>query len=203
MVLVPEARSSRQEVRQAIAAQFWGQTASGVRSLDGVSRCAALQSPQAAAHADHIRAHASHQSGTSGLYAIGSSAHLALCLHRVPCCFLSVHMLSSCGVVTSAAAWGSPRAVPCRAFRCTVTQPERDGKGGVRRLLPCEPPPLPQTGASGLSRAQQLLAFQAVAFPVLPAYNATQGGLVRRTPCLVSGQRRLCCCLDAEDALRT
>lgn len=84
MVLVPEARSSRQEVRQAIAAQFWGQTASGVRSLNGVSRCAALQSPQAAAHADHIRKHASHHSGTSGLYAIGSSARLL----SAPCALL-------------------------------------------------------------------------------------------------------------------
>ncbi len=117
MVLVPEARSSRQEVRQAIAAQFWGQTASGVRSLDGVSRCAALQSPQAASHADHIRKHASHQSGTSGHYAIGFSANLAFCLHRVPCCCLSVHPLTSCGGFTSAAACSSPRAVACRASR--------------------------------------------------------------------------------------
>ena len=84
MVLVPEARTHRQEVRQAIAAQFWGQPVAGARSLDGLSR-----------------------------------------------------------------------------------------------LLPCEPPALPQTAPSGLSRAQQLLAFQAIALPVMPAFNGAQGGLVR------------------------
>lgn len=87
MVLVPEARTNRQEVRGAIAAQFWGQPVGGARSLDGLSR-----------------------------------------------------------------------------------------------LLPCEPPAPPQTAPSGLSRAQQLLAFQAVALPAVPAFNASQGGLVSRLP---------------------
>ncbi len=51
---------------------------------------------------------------------------------------------------------------------------------GLSRLLPCEPPAPPQTAPSGLSRAQQLLAFQAVALPAMPAFNGAQGGLVRR-----------------------
>ena len=37
-----------------------------------------------------------------------------------------------------------------------------------------------QTAPSGLSRAQQLLAFQAVALPAMPAFNASQGGVVSR-----------------------
>ena len=85
MGLIPERRTGRQEVRQAIASQFWGQATTGPRSL----------------------------SGSSG-------------------------------------------------------------------LLPCEPPPLAQAAPSGLARAQQLLAWQACALPVLPGLNGAQAGTVRR-----------------------
>ena len=37
MGLIPEKRTGRQEVRQAIASQFWGQTSTGPRSLSGCS----------------------------------------------------------------------------------------------------------------------------------------------------------------------
>ncbi|KAK9843446.1 hypothetical protein WJX81_003011 [Elliptochloris bilobata] len=49
---------------------------------------------------------------------------------------------------------------------------------GLARTLPCEPPPLTQTCASGLSRTQQLLALQALWFPCVPSYDADMGGLV-------------------------
>jgi hypothetical protein len=45
MVLVPEARTNRQEVRSAIAAQFWGQPVGGVRSLDGASKLLPCEPP--------------------------------------------------------------------------------------------------------------------------------------------------------------
>lgn len=44
--------------------------------------------------------------------------------------------------------------------------------------LPGEPPPLALTGASGLSRTQQLLAAQAVRVPFLPSYDGSSEGLV-------------------------
>ena len=50
---------------------------------------------------------------------------------------------------------------------------------GLVRTLPCEPPPLTQTCASGLSRTQQLLALQALWFPCVPSFDADMGGLVR------------------------
>ena len=52
---------------------------------------------------------------------------------------------------------------------------------GLARTLPCEPPPLAQTCASGLSRTQQLLALQALWFPCVPSYDADMGGLVRQS----------------------
>lgn len=45
-----------------------------------------------------------------------------------------------------------------------------------------------QTAPSGLSRAQQLLAFQAVALPAMPAFNASQGGVVSRKQSLFGGR---------------
>lgn len=50
---------------------------------------------------------------------------------------------------------------------------------GLARTLPCEPPPLGQTCASGLSRTQQLLALHALWVPFVPAFDANSGGLVR------------------------
>jgi hypothetical protein len=44
--------------------------------------------------------------------------------------------------------------------------------------LPCEPPALNLVGASGLSRAQQLLSAQSMGAPFLPSYDASSGGLV-------------------------
>ena len=49
---------------------------------------------------------------------------------------------------------------------------------GQCRTLPCEPPPLAQCGASGLNRAQQLLAAQALLVPAIPSYDASDGGVV-------------------------
>lgn len=51
---------------------------------------------------------------------------------------------------------------------------------GIARTLPCEPPPLPQTAPSGLSRSQQLLAAQALHIFALPAFDGNHGGLVSR-----------------------
>ena len=56
---------------------------------------------------------------------------------------------------------------------------------GLARTLPCEPPPLAQTCASGLSRTQQLLALQALWFPCVPSYDADMGGLVRQSRLVV------------------
>ncbi|KAL0051417.1 hypothetical protein WJX82_007067 [Trebouxia sp. C0006] len=83
MPLVPEKLNSRQEVRNAIASQFWDQPAHSVRSLDGMAR-----------------------------------------------------------------------------------------------TLPCEPPPVGQTAASGLLRPQQLLITQAAGLPVLPGFSRHDGGVV-------------------------
>ena len=60
---------------------------------------------------------------------------------------------------------------------------------GLARTLPCEPPPLAQTCASGLSRTQQLLALQALWFPCVPSYDADMGGLVRLI-CLVGNTNK-------------
>lgn len=45
MPLVPEKLNSRQEVRNAIASQFWDQPAHSVRSLDGMARTLACEPP--------------------------------------------------------------------------------------------------------------------------------------------------------------
>ena len=45
MPLVPEKLSSRQEVRNAIASQFWDQPAHSARSLDGTARTLACEPP--------------------------------------------------------------------------------------------------------------------------------------------------------------
>ena len=50
---------------------------------------------------------------------------------------------------------------------------------GLTHTLPCEPPPLTQTGFSGLSRTQQLVAAQALGVPVFPSYDHASGGVVR------------------------
>jgi hypothetical protein len=56
--------------------------------------------------------------------------------------------------------------------------------------LPCEPPPLDLAAPSGLSRAQQLLASQALGLPAMPAYDAAGGGLVLdRVLARVGGRR--------------
>ena len=49
---------------------------------------------------------------------------------------------------------------------------------GLVRTLPCEPPPLGQCASSGLSRAQQMVAVQALELPFTPAYDASEGGVV-------------------------
>ena len=117
-------------MRQAIAAQFWGQKASGVRSLDGVSRCAASQSMQAAANNDLIKAPASHQSGAPGFFAIGYLVRLAVILHRLFCGYLSVQLLTSCGVFT--------RARPRAPVLCPADPP--DQKLRNQRVTPSTPP---------------------------------------------------------------
>ena len=50
---------------------------------------------------------------------------------------------------------------------------------GLVRTLPCEPPPLPQSTSSGLTRSQQMVAAQALDLPFTPAYAADEGGVVR------------------------
>ena len=52
---------------------------------------------------------------------------------------------------------------------------------GLAKTLPCEPPPLSQTGYSGLFRPQELLVTQALGLPAMPGYSQQDGGLVR--PC--------------------
>lgn len=71
------------------------------------------------------------------------------------------------------------RLAPC-ALKQSAVQSTRS-LDGLARTLPCEPPPLAQTCASGLSRTQQLLALQALWFPCVPSYDADMGGLVRQS----------------------
>lgn len=49
---------------------------------------------------------------------------------------------------------------------------------GTARTLPCEPPPIGQTAASGLLRSQELLATQAAGLTVMPGFSSQDGGLV-------------------------
>lgn len=49
---------------------------------------------------------------------------------------------------------------------------------GLAKTLPCEPPPLSQTGYSGLFRPQELLVTQALGLPAMPGYSQQDGGLV-------------------------
>lgn len=67
-------------------------------------------------------------------------------------------------------------------------QPAQSAKSleGLVRTLPCEPPPLQQCGHSGLSRAQQLVAAQALDVPFFPSYVASEGGLVSSLACKIS-----------------
>jgi hypothetical protein len=62
-------------------------------------------------------------------------------------------------------------------------------------LLPCEPPALNLTGASGLSRTQQLLAAQAVRVPFFPSYDGSNDGLVSMVDW--RGVQACCCLLRA------
>ena len=45
MPLVPEKLNTRQEVRNAIASQFWDQPVHSIRSLDGMARTLACEPP--------------------------------------------------------------------------------------------------------------------------------------------------------------
>ncbi|KAL3142995.1 hypothetical protein ABBQ38_003276 [Trebouxia sp. C0009 RCD-2024] len=49
---------------------------------------------------------------------------------------------------------------------------------GTARTLACEPPPVGQTGASGLVRSQELLTTQAAGVPLMPGFCKHHGGVV-------------------------
>lgn len=50
---------------------------------------------------------------------------------------------------------------------------------GLVCTLPCEPPPLLMSAASGLTRSQQMVAAQALDIPFTPSFVADEGGVVR------------------------
>lgn len=50
---------------------------------------------------------------------------------------------------------------------------------GILPAGPCVPPPSPMLAPSGVSRAQFMIASQAVGLPVFPSYVEDEGGLVR------------------------
>ncbi|CAK0784857.1 hypothetical protein CVIRNUC_008062 [Coccomyxa viridis] len=49
---------------------------------------------------------------------------------------------------------------------------------GLVCTLPCEPPPLLMSAASGLTRSQQMVAAQALDIPFTPSFVADEGGVV-------------------------
>ena len=70
---------------------------------------------------------------------------------------------------------------------------------GTARTLPCEPPPIGQTAASGLLRSQELLATQAAGLPVMPGFSSLDGGLVS-IAVLRLHERLVCACIQDQHA---